>query len=71
MVRRAKVKSVKVSKRTGLRTHYSIRRPGGREIAKRLKKRNAIQAAKNATKRTGKTYYVFKEKPVAKVSREG
>ena len=67
---RRKVISVKVSKRTGLRTHYSIRRPGGREVAIRLKKRSAIQAAKNAAKRTGKTYYVFKEKPVAKVSRK-
>jgi len=67
---RRKVISVKVSKRTGLKTHYSIVRSGGREVAIRLKKRSAIQVAKNVAKKTGKTYYVIRKKPVAKVSRK-
>jgi len=63
-----KTGKIKVSKRTGLKTRYEIRRAGSlRASVVKLKKRSAIQAAKNAAKKTGRTYYVWKVKPEARV----
>jgi len=61
---------LKVSKRTGLRSVYVVYKAGGQRPSKyALTYRSAVQAAKELSKKTGNTYYVFQRKPKAKVEK--
>jgi len=62
---------LKVSKRTGLRTIYTIHKAGAERPSRyALTYRGALQAAKELSRKTGKEYIIFQRKPKAKVEKK-